>query len=241
MGYPIHKIILPKQYVFLWVYVRLWNDKIHKSHDNVFLCVYIWLYYDSYVCEIWLWNTKTHFQIVDAKLPLTFLDPLYEDETKLTAVATSVFSMNNVENPGYPVRFITEIRRQLQVQQILDILNKENWLLNVDVSKLKGWKKLDTYENLHEKFNFPKIKSSTFHQLYELNTSIQSKKGISIASHHRRFEVDDLEKECIETFQEYCTSLRSNLEDLCVKVKKFDSPTNGYLKSKKRPTTTMAR
>ena len=163
------------------------------------------------------------------------MDPLYEDETKnvskLTAVATSVFSMNNVEHPGFPVRFIPEDQKAIKAQQILDNFNKENWLLHVDVTKLNGWKNIDTYENFHEKFNFPKVKPSTFHQLYELTASIHSlKKGLGVASHHRRLEVDDMDKESIETFKKYCTLLRSNLEDLCVKVKKFDSPPIGYLK-----------
>lgn len=171
---------------------------------------------------------------MDSRLPLTWLEPLYKDPkktvSKYTALITAIFSLYNKEHPGFPVNFLREDQKVPKANQILHNFNNENFLLHVDLPKLPGWKKIESRAEFERDYPFPKVRPEDFHQLLELTSSVHSlTKAISVGSHLRRAEVDRMDKEEIDDFEEYSQLLRQPIGNLDVKVLRLDNPPPAYV------------
>ncbi len=99
---------------------------------------------------------------------------------------------------------------------------------------MRGWKKVEHYKVLQEKYLFPKLTEDTFQQIYEVTSSVHAlKKGLKVASNLRRKEVDRMDPDEIATFEEYKNLLTSANNDLTVAVLKIETAPESYIEKEK--------
>ena len=128
---------------------------------------------------------KKKFHLLDSKIELTYLEPLYPDKnlSKYTALSTICCGLFNQEHPGYPVRFLKEDSIKVwKANQILENFNIENFLQHIDVLKFKGWKEIGQEKDLSRKHNFPLLPPEKFDQIIEVTGGIHClRKGLSVS------------------------------------------------------------
>ena len=106
----------------------------------------------------------------------------------------------------------------------------ENFLLYVDLPKLKGWKIIESEDELENNFSFPQVTAESFDQLIELTSSIHSFiKAISVKGNLRRSEVDDMEDEEIENHKHYAKLLKEGLAYANVSYLRLENPPADYM------------
>ena len=122
-----------------------------------------------------------------------------------------------------------EDQKEEKARQILQNFNSENWLIHVNVTKLPGWKQVDSYKTLRSKYLFPQLNEENFSQIYELTSSIHAlKKGLKVAGNMRRQEVDKMEPDEIKTFEEYKDLLKRMNQDMKVYALELETAPKGY-------------
>ena len=113
-----------------------------------------------------------------------------------------------------------------KANQILNLLNRENFLQHLNLLLTKNWKKVKPSE-IWENYNIRQLNGTNFHQIAEIVHGIHaSRKGVQVASQlrkrevHLKYEGDDLE--------EYRKLIRQPLESLDVFVKRLNVKPAGY-------------
>ncbi len=123
-----------------------------------------------------------------------------------------------------------EDQKEEKARKILKNFNNENWLLHVNVTKLPGWKKVDSHKTLRSKYLFPQLNQENFSQIYELTSSVHAlKKGLKVAGNMRRQEVDKMEPDEIKTFDEYKDLLTGMNEDMMLQVLELETAPKLYI------------
>lgn len=178
-------------------------------------------------------GAKQKYQLMENKIPLSFLDDLYEGEedsvSKYTALTTIIFSLFNAEHGGFPVNFIPEDMKVWKAQQLLKNFTVENFLLHVDVTKLGGWKRIKTEAELDET-DIPGVTPDTFNQLLELTSSVHSlTKAISVKSNLRRQEVDEMDDEEVRDFEQYSELIKEGLSCYQVSYLRLETAPADYM------------
>ena len=127
---------------------------------------------------------KQKFHILDRRIELTYLEPLYPDKniSKYTALSTVCCGLFNMEHPGYPVQFLKEDQKRWKANQILENFNTENFLQHIDVTVLTGWETISKEDDLFNQHGFPFLPPEKFDQIYEVTGSIHClRRGLSVS------------------------------------------------------------
>ena len=103
------------------------------------------------------------------------------------------------------------------------------FLFQLDVNFLRSWTVVDDIQVLANKLKIPQLSAESFHQLYEISSSIHAfRKALSHSSYIRRFEVESMEN--IENFKEYENLLKQPVEQFQIYTCRVTKPTAEYQK-----------
>ena len=178
-------------------------------------------------------GAKQKYQLMLDKIPLCFLDDLYDDPavniSKYTALLTTILSLFNREHAGFPVNFIKQEKKVWKANQLLQNFTKENFLLHVDLLRLSGWQRYTSEQEFEVNFDFPQVTHHTFDELIELTSSVHSlTKAISVKGNLRRAEVEEMDEDDIEDFETYAALIKGQLDECKVNYLRLDEPPAEY-------------